>query len=549
MVVLKKYALYILKYYEIKIWREYEKIKHKALQRKLQNKCFGRSDRSITKKNYIKGKIMNKNSKLSIVAVVALLVASVMNADEALPKQSLKANYQVAYNKQPASVDNISQMFQEGMFYGRLRSNTFLYDWEKDTSTQDSHVISAIGGSLVYKSATLKDFDFTTALYYSKAFFDEDKDPVDKLKPAYDLLSRYDYINGGGKSMTVLGQAYISYKGLTKTEIRFGRQLVDTFYVSSNDTKMIPNTFDGVALQTKAAPSTDIKIAYLTEEKLRGHTDNHSVLAYGDASSSSELKPTWDQNDDTAMHQGLTYTNLRNAGVDTDAPLITGDIGNKSIKDLTLNASFYKVPDLVSEVMAEANYKINLDGFSLSPGVRYIKQFDNGAGDIGGASYNGKLVGKSGAYGGYKDASSLDSQMLAARLVGTYKNYTLNLGYSQVFDEADLITPWRGFPTAGYTRSMARYNWVANTKSYRAELTINGNKTGVYKDVNMQLSALHTDADEKKGQYDENYYYAGFVQNLPIMPELQWRLRLGYNDTKKVDADSLDARFELNYLF
>ncbi|MDD2652189.1 MAG: OprD family outer membrane porin [Sulfurimonas sp.] len=492
---------------------------------------------------------MNKRSTLSISTVIALLATSAISADEVLPKQSLKANYQVTYNKLPKSVDNISEMFQDGMFYGRLRSNTFLYEWEKETSTQDSHVISAIGGSLAYKSATFKDFDFTAALYYSKAFFNEDNDPVDKLKPGYDLLSRYDFINGNGKSMTVLGQAYITYKGLPKTEINLGRQLVDTFYVASNDTKMIPNTFDGVTLQTKALPDTTAKLAYLTEEKLRGHTDNHSVLAYGDSSSSSGLKPIWDSNDDSAMHKGLTYTNLRNAGVDTDAPLITGDLRNKSIKNLTLDTSFYTVPDLVSEVMAEANYKINLDGFSLSPGVRYIKQFDNGAGEIGGASYSGKLAGKVGASGGYKDASSLDSQMVAARLVGAYKNYNLNLGYSQVLDEADLITPWRGFPTAGYTRSMARYNWMANTKSYRAELNINQNKTGVYRDLLMQFSVLHTDADEAKGYFDENYYYAGFVQNIPSFIDLQWRLRLGYADTKQVNADSLDARFELNYLF
>ena len=139
--------------------------------------------------------------------------------------------------------------------------------------------------------------------------------------------------------------------------------------------------------------------------------------------------------------------------------------------------------------------------------------------------------------------------MMAARLVTQYQNFKLNLGYSQVFDEADLITPWRGFPTAGYTRSMARYNWIANTKSYRAELSINDNKSGVYKDLFMQLSVLHTDADEKKGQYDENYYYAGFVQNLPMMPELQWRFRVGYQDTEKDNADGEDIRFELNYLF
>ena len=138
---------------------------------------------------------------------------------------------------------------------------------------------------------------------------------------------------------------------------------------------------------------------------------------------------------------------------------------------------------------------------------------------------------------------------MAARLVGGYGIYKLNLGYTYVLNEADLITPWRGFPTAGYTRSMARYNWMANTKSYRIELTRGGNKTGIYTDLYIQASILYTDADESKGYYDENYYYIGFVQNVPGLVELQWRLRLGYNDTQKVDSDSLDSRFELNYLF
>jgi hypothetical protein len=181
--------------------------------------------------------------------------------------------------------------------------------------------------------------------------------------------------------------------------------------------------------------------------------------------------------------------------------------------------------------------------------MRYIKQIDNGAGAIGGAAYSGSLAGVSGASGGYNNADSLDSQMIAARLVAKYSNYKLNLGYSKVFDEADLITPWRGFPTSGYTRSMARYNWKANTQSYRIELVRNANKTGLYKNLFIQMSILHTDADEDKGNYDENYYYVGFVQNIPSLQDMQVRLRLGYNDTDKVGSDSLDSRFEINYLF
>ena len=478
--------------------------------------------------------------KLGAAAVIALLATSASHANESLSKHTLKTNYQEVYNTKPTSVENVTDMFGQGVFYGRLRSNTFFYDWEKENSSQNSHFISAIGGSLVYKSATLYGIDVSSGLYYSKAFFDEDKDPVDRLKPGYDLLSRYNFTHSGEKTMSVLGQAFISFKGLPQTQLDVGRQLVDTFYVASNDTKMIPNIFDGVVVTNKSLPNTNIKIAYLVKQKLRGHTSRHSVLMYDNTDTAD--KSQWNGNDDTAMHKGLSYTKLKEAGIDTDAPLITGDFKNESIENLTFNASFYTVPELLSQVMAEANYKIKMNGFSLTPGVRYIKQLDNGAGEVGGAAYDGTPTG-------YKDPTSLDSQMVAARLVGGYENFKLNLGYSQVFDEADLVTPWRGFPTAGYTRSMARYNWVANTKSYRAELTINGNKTGVYKDLFIQLSALHTDADEVKGQFDENFYYAGFVQNIPSFVDLQWRLRLGYNDTKKVDADALDARFELNYLF
>ena len=491
------------------------------------------------------------NKKLTQISLLAsaLLISTSLYAEDKLSKHTLKTNYQEVYNEKPGTVDSFTEMFTEGKFYGRLRSNTFYYALEKETASQNTHIVSGLGGSVVYKSATLSNFDFTAGLYYSQAFFDDNSDPVNRLKPGKDTLSRFDYTNTGNKSMAVLGQAYISYKGIPKTELLVGRQIVETFYTKSNDTKMIPNTFDGVVVATKAVPKTAIKLGYLAEQKLRDHTQSHSTLMYGDSSSSSSNNPAWSENDDTAMHKGLTYTRLKAAGVSTQAPLIVGDVHNKSIENLKLDASFYAVPELVSEVMAEANYKINMGGFSLSPGVRYIKQFDNGAGEIGGATYKGTLAGLSGESGGYKNADSLDSQMLAARLVAKFNVYKLNLGYSQVFDEADLITPWRGFPTSGYTRSMARYNWMANTKSYRVELVRNANKKGVYTDMFIQMSILHTDADESKGYFDENYYYVGFVQNIPALVDLQWRLRLGYNDTDKVDADSLDGRFELNYLF
>jgi len=466
-----------------------------------------------------------------------------------LPKHTLKSNYQVVYNTIPSVTDSFMGMFKEGMFYGRLRSNTFYFKWEAEKEKQNSHISTGLGGSLIFKSANYNDFDFTVGAYYARGFFDENKDPVNRLKPGKDVLSRFDYTNTGSKSMGVLGQAYVRYTGLDKTNIKVGRQIVESFYAKSNDTKMIPNTFDGVVVESKVLAKTKIRLGYLSEQKLRDHTTTHSVLAVGDANSTSSNNPQWSENDDTAMHKGLTYSRLKAAGVATDAPLVVLDIENKSIANLKLNSSFYAVPELVSEVMVEANYNIDMGSYTLSPGVRYIRQFDNGAGVIGGADYKGKLAGKTGAVGGYKDASSLDSQMIAARVVAKYENYKLNVGYSYVFDEADLITPWRAFPTSGYTRSMARYNWKANTKSYRIELVRNGNSKGIYSNLYTQMSVLHTDADESKGGFDENYYYAGFVKNFPSLDHMQVRFRIGYQDTEEIDADGLDTRFEINYQF
>ncbi len=472
-----------------------------------------------------------------------LLLASNVSADEVPTKRTLKTNAQEVYYVSPASVETVSEMFSEGEYYGRLRSNTFYNTFKNEDDSHADHLISGLGGSLILKSATLNNFDFGAGLYFSQGFFDIKDDNVGNLKEGKDVISRFDYVNDDESYMAVLGQAYLRYSGIEKSELIVGRQLVETFYTKSNDTKMIPNTFDGLVVSTKIVPETKIKLAYLYEQKLRDHTSSHSVLMYGDANSTSSLKPNWSENDDSAMHKGLTYTALKVAGKPTDAPLIVGDFKNSTIKNLKLDTSFYVVPELLSQIMLEGNYRVEFDGFSITPGLRYIKQFDNGAGKVGGAAYSGDTTG-------YKDADSLEAQMIAARVVTKIKNYKISLGYTNILNEADLITPWRGFPTAGYTRSMARYNWKANTQSYRLELVRNGNKKGIYKDVFIQTSILYTNADEDKGNKDEMYYYIGFVQNIPSMVDLQWRLRLGYVDYIDDNTfNDIDARFEVNYLF
>jgi len=477
--------------------------------------------------------------------ITTLTILTNINADEVQTKRALKSNGQEVYYINPSSAESFSEMFSNGEYYGRIRSNTFYNAFKSEDASHSNHIASGLGGSLILKSAMLNGFDFGAGVYFSQAFYDIADDNVGNLKKGKDVMSRYDYVNSGDTYMAVVGQAYLRYRSIDKTELIIGRQLVETFYAKSNDTKMIPNTFDGLVITTKAIPKTSMKLAYLYEQKLRDHTSAHSVLMYGDSNSTSDLNPNWSENDDSPMHKGLTYTALKAAGKPTDSPLITGDFKNKSLKNLNADLSFYVVPELLSQIMLEANYKINFDGFSITPGARYIKQFDNGAGAVGGASYSKGLNAI-----GYSDINSLEAQMIAARVVTKVQNYKINLAYTNILDEADLITPWRGFPTAGYTRSMARYNWKANTQSYRLELVRNANKQGIYKDIFIQTSILYTDADEEKGNKDEMYYYIGFVQNIPALVDMQWRLRLGYVEYINDDTfNDIDARFEVNYLF
>jgi hypothetical protein len=480
---------------------------------------------------------------IKLTSLSLLLFATQTFANTPKPDRALKTNYELIYNTLPSSTDNFLGLFSEGKIYSRLRSNTFLYEWEAETAEQESHLVSGLGGSLIFKSANFYDIGFTTGLYYTYGFTNAATDEF--IKSGKDIYSRYDATNGGGNSLAVIGEAFVEYQGLSDTNIRAGRQIVSSFYVKPNDSKMLPNTFDGLVIRNKSFEKTELMFAYLASQKLRDHSTGHSVIAVAD---DTPVNNKYSQNDDTARHQGLTVAALTAARVDVNTPLYLGQANRQPLEDLKMEFATYVLPDLVSQGKVEAHYKVvKKDGYTLTTSVRYIRQFDHGAGAIGGASIDGDV--NNARAGGYSDPDSLDSQMVAARMVTKYKNYLVNIGYSQVFDEADLVAPWRGFPTGGYTRSMARFNWEANTKSYRVLLKVNPNKKAVFDKTYIETSILHTDADELKGEFDENYYYLGFVQNVPSFQDLQWRFRFGYADTQKPDADNIDSRFEVNYLF
>jgi len=516
-----------------------------------------------------------KNSKLTLSLIAVCCLATFANADKEptspeykkaqekskpKAKRTLNGNMTLVYNKLPQKANNLTGALTKGEFYGRMRMNTFMWDWDSpDNITNRDNKVFGVGGSLIYKTAPLYGLSATTGLYVATSpfsSFNEDDADVKYVKSGKDTFSRYDVKNNNSWTMAVLGEAYLQYD-IAKTSVKIGRQLVDTPLTASNDTKMIPNAFEGLTVVNKDIADTTLTGAYLTRQKLRDHTSFHNLLTFKDSAGDS-----WGNNDDNGMHKGLTYARLHPLGLDDSALGILW-ASNKSIKNLKLDLTYGTVPDLLSYGVAEANYKLPLnDKYSLGFGAKHMQQFDDGAGAIGGASLGGSLatvpagIPKS----GYKDPKSLDGSVSMAKVALSDGIFKAQLGYSHVADKADIVAPWRVFPTGGYTRAMAQTNWYANTDATMLELTYDFGKAKIVNGLKVMGRYAIQDFDNAKQtagvQADSKVIHVDVVKQLTPCMDARFRMALvdadkrtlGSNAGKDVDSYN-EFRAEINYMF
>ncbi|BAF71462.1 hypothetical protein [Sulfurovum sp. NBC37-1] len=477
---------------------------------------------------------------------------------EDVVKRTLNGNMTLNYKVLPGAVDNIHDLFSEGVFYGRLRMNSFYWHWAADGAPNNAPKEMGLGGSLIYKSAILNGFSFTVGYYGSMNpdFFRPDADEVGFAKAGKDTFSRYKVKTGGGFGLHTLGEGYLEYNNGT-VDVKAGRQLFESVFTKSNDTKMIPNTFDGASAAVKIAPKTKARVAWFGAQKLRDHENSHDVITFKDANGES-----WNNNDDAGKHRGLNYNNFVNAGEDPDHNMYLADITTKYIKNLKLTGSFLQIPGVLQDWVIEAHYKIPLSdsGWAVRPGIREFIQNDDGGGAV--ISVNGtknpvNALGKSMI--GYSDGAknSLDSSLFNARLdvLMPDKKGFFRLGYSKVADEADIVAPWRGFPTGGFTRAMAQYNWFSNTETIMLRAVYKFNPTWK---ASIRYAIQDFD-DNKNVPSDSNVIHIDTWTN--ITQDLQMRMRYGHvsaDDTTlkpgsltdyKKDWSYDEFRLEFNYLF
>ena len=459
-------------------------------------------------------------------------------------KQKIKCNMTLQYMILPEEVDTFKEFLSQGIFYGRLRLNYFNFDTK---SKGVDHYALGVGGSLLYKSASFKGFSFTSGLYTTQNPWHDDISPS-SYRSGKDTLNRYNLATSDSYGNTVFAQNYIQYKQ-GKSHLKIGRFTMETNLAKSNDTKMIPNTFEGIYTELHPFSKTKVKMAYITKQKLRDHDSFHHVLAYDD---SDKPYASWRENDDGGMHRGLTLSKLKDKGIDDR--LIIVNVKNRSIKNTTLQAGIFSVPDLPSTAIIEGAYTIKTPIGKIKPSVRYLKQFDNGAGEIGGANLRNNTTG-------YTDPNSLSSTLIAGRVDFIKGAGSLRLGYSKIADQADLVTPWRGFPTSGYSRAMGQTNWYANTETFMIRADYDLDKAKIIDGGRFMMRYAQEDFDDKKAgvSADVNVLTVDLVKRFREYPNFIAKLRTAFvsQDHKVLNSDKSykqdpsykEIRFEINYLF
>jgi len=484
--------------------------------------------------------------KINIFNILLLLSVATLAEEEHLCKHSLNCSMVHIYEETAAEVTSISDMFTQGMYYGRLRFNSFGFKWKNEiNAVRKNHAIAGLGGSFSYKSAYLYGFSVAAGFYGSVSKGSLSTDEAYLYKSGKDTLSRYELLTNGTNGIGVLAEGYLEYK-YHNISLKIGRQIFESFLTKSNDTKMIPNTFEGLTFESKDMFDTSLKLAYLTKQKLRDHSTFHHVLAFGN--DFSKPYDFYTQNDDSAMHLGLTTSKLDAEGIEDK--LIVVEMKNRSIENLTVSANYTAVPKLVSSAMLQVDYRFDLGEWSVIPGLRYMKQFDDGAGKIGGANLKTLTSG-------YSNPNSLESALYGARVDLVKDALKLRFAYTAVADKADIIAPWRGFPTGGFTRAMGQYNWYANTKSYMIQVDYEFESVD---DLKLISHFVVQDFDDNKigVQADTNVFTLDLAKKL-VGNKLYIKTRYGHVVGKshtisssglvKLNPSYDEIRFEINYLF
>lgn len=321
-----------------------------------------------------------------------------------------------------------------------------------------------------------------------------------------------------------IGEAYLNYK-VGNTNLKVGRQKLNTPLAGADDARMVPNLFEAAVLSNTDISDTTLILAHVTKETV-GTFGN----VYGDPSQLS-LQSGYGLGYKAGTSGNFADMSVIALGKGTDTDGVTaGAIIYKGIDNLSLQTWDYYAHDILNAVYLQADYAVS--GLKLA--AQYINQSETGD----------ALAG------------NIDSNYWAIKAGTNFGDLSGYLAYSQTGESTGTVTnggilsPWGGMPA--FTQGMVtRHQFFADTATTKAAVTYNFNNitglnlkaTGYY--ASFDIGATNTYKAGKAWTATE----AGFDIKYQATKALNLRFRGNFPTDFAPGLDWSEYRLIANYNF
>ena len=313
----------------------------------------------------------------------------------------------------------------------------------------------AVGGWIGYDTAEWNGLSAGVKFYAVEGLSLHDGP---KTSSTYDpSLYGNDFANYG-----FIGEAYLNYSR-GNTNIKVGRQKLNTPLAGADDARMLPNLFEAAVLSNTDIEDTTLVVAHITRETVGTFGNVYSLG--DDANSALSLQSGYGLAFKDATSGDFKNMGHVAVGENTDG-VTAGAVIYKGIDNLTLQAWDYYAHDILNAVYLQADYGWNCllnDKVKMKASAQYINQSDVGdalAGNVDANYIGAKLGASSGALSGYFAYSTTDSD--SDNVLGTGGNM-------------GIITPWGGIPA--FTQGMVtRHMFFADTDTWKVAGTYKMNE-------------------------------------------------------------------------
>jgi hypothetical protein len=354
----------------------------------------------------------------SDLSLAAVAVQEVPEPDSALTSvEQGKPNLDQSFDWRQWQLEERRQAIKDTTFLVNLRM--FYFDRSDFTGAEKQAV--AFGGWAGVRTGYFLDHVAFGATVYTTnpVYAPDDRDGTSLLEE-------------GQNGFTVLGEFYADIRIMKGMGVTVGARGYDTPFISRNDNRMLPNTFEAAVLQGRYEFGDSSSAADAPSDGIGLSKDEKSV-AVPSPTPAAEV---------AAIKYGLGYfykIKERNenefvsmgedAGANADRGVWAGGAQYEKGK-FSIGAIEYYCPDVINIAYAQTGYQIPLsDDLGLKVAAQYTDEGSVGENRLDGHSFSGHQIG--------------------LKLELPVQKALFTAGFTHAWGNANLRNPWSGYP--GYT--------------------------------------------------------------------------------------------------